>query len=155
MKKCFAKNSVVSQNIKNAFSILVLELKPTTIAGWRFLKFKKNSKSLHPTVQYSHVMDGLGTVQYSHVMDSLGTVQNSHVMDGLGLSSTVMPCLARGLSGTAFPLVALGLSTMSKRVEGNLNLYLQFTKWPSGNLRQNLKRHFYILSNCRGRRVFV
>ena len=50
LKKGFAKNSVVSQNIKNVFSILVLELKPTTIAGWRFLKFQKKSKSLHPNV---------------------------------------------------------------------------------------------------------
>ena len=51
LKKGFAKNSEVSQIIKKAFSILVLELKPTTIAGWRFLKFQKNSKLLHPTVQ--------------------------------------------------------------------------------------------------------
>ena len=33
---------------KNAFSILVLELKPTTTVGWQFFKFQKNSKSLHP-----------------------------------------------------------------------------------------------------------
>ena len=66
---------------KNAISILVLEFQPESIEKWRFLKFQKNWKSLHPTKQGPSSLVG-DTIELR-----IG-VSTSSVRHGLALSHT-------------------------------------------------------------------